>query len=181
MAKRALLVIDVQNDFCGGGALEVPDGDAVIEPINAMMDDFDIVVGTRDWHPPDHHSFAEQGGPWPPHCVQNTPGAEFREGLNTERFDTIVDAGFRPELPGYSEFEETTLENYLREHDVGEVHVVGLALDYCVRATALDANKLGFDTYVHTDATRAVNVNPGDDQRTIDELRAAGVTVVDGD
>jgi nicotinamidase/pyrazinamidase len=175
----ALIVVDVQNDFCPGGALAVPEGDAVVEPINRLIDRYPVVVATRDWHPPDHHSFREQGGPWPPHCVQGTAGAELHPDLNAARIDAVVDAGYEPGLEGYSGFEETDLDDELRQRDVDVVHVAGLALDYCVRATALDARKKGFEVVLHRGATRAINVTPGDDERAVQELREAGVQVVD--
>ena len=174
----ALIVVDVQNDFCAGGALEVPDGDAVIEPINLLMDQADFVVATRDWHPPDHGSFAQQAGPWPQHCVQGTPGAEVRDGLDLGRVDAVVDKGQAPDREGYSGFEDTGLEQLLRDRGVDVVHVAGLALDYCVRATALDARRAGFDVVVHRDATRAVDAEPGDGEQAVAELREAGVSVV---
>ena len=108
---RALLIIDFQNDFTSGGALAVPDGDAIAPRVNGLLasGEFDFVVATRDWHPADHGSFVEQGGPWPPHCVQGTPGAEFDAALDRHRVDAVVDAGYRPDLEGYSGFEETNL------------------------------------------------------------------------
>jgi len=175
---EALIVVDVQNDFCSGGALEVPDGDAVVEPINRLAEQFSFVVATRDWHPPDHCSFMKEGGPWPVHCVQGSRGAELHPGVDTRRIDAVVDAGRSRELEGYSGFEQTELERLLREHRAEKVHVAGLALDYCVRATALDAKRAGFDVVVHRDATRAVEVNPGDGERAAQELREAGVEVV---
>jgi nicotinamidase/pyrazinamidase len=174
-----LIVVDVQNDFCSGGALTVPDGDAVVEPINRLVERFPVVVATRDWHPPDHLSFSEQGGPWPPHCVQGTPGAELHPGLRAEAIDAVVDAGYEPQLEGYSGFEETDLERVLRQRDVDTVHVAGLALDYCVRATALDARRKGFDVVLHLGATRAIDAQPGDADRALREMREAGVQVVD--
>jgi nicotinamidase/pyrazinamidase len=174
---EGLIVVDVQNDFCEGGALAVPDGDAVVEPINRLMEQVPVVVATRDWHPPDHHSFQEFGGPWPPHCVQGTRGAELHRGLHADRIDAIVDAGFEPDLEGYSGFEETDLEQQLRDRGVDRVHVAGLALDYCVRATALDAREKGFDVVLHVDATRAIEAEPGDAERTLEELRQAGVQI----
>jgi nicotinamidase/pyrazinamidase len=174
-----LIVVDVQNDFCGGGALEVPDGDAVVEPINRLMQQFSFVVATRDWHPLDHDSFRAQGGPWPVHCVRESPGAQLHPGLESDRIDAIVDAGYEPDLEGYSGFDATDLETLLREHDVDLVHVAGLALDYCVRATALDARRKGFDVVLHLGATRAIDAHPGDAERTLEELRQVGVQVVD--
>lgn len=176
---RALIVVDVQNDFCPGGALAVPDGDAVVDPVNRLAAEAPFVVATRDWHPPDHGSFAEQGGPWPVHCVQATPGAELRAGIDRDHIDVVVDKGQEVDREGYSGFEGTDLERLLREHGVDTVDVAGLALDYCVKATALDARRAGFDVVVHRDATRAVEVQPGDAERAVQELRAAGVQVVD--
>jgi nicotinamidase/pyrazinamidase len=177
----ALLIVDVQNDFCPGGALAVAGGDAVIEPLHRLADAADVVVATRDWHPPDHHSFAPQGGPWPVHCVQGSPGAELHPRLDRTRIDRVVDAGAVSGDEGFDKFEHTDLEDFLRARAVERVHVGGLALDYCVKHTALGARRRGFGTVVHLDATRAVNVNPGDDRRAIAQLRAAGVEVVDGD
>jgi nicotinamidase/pyrazinamidase len=175
----ALLVIDVQNDFCPGGALAVRDGDAVVEPINRLAESSTFVIATRDWHPADHGSFGENGGPWPVHCVQDTPGAALHRGIDESQIDVIVDKGQARDLEGYSGFEETVLERLLRERDVDTVHVAGLALDYCVKATALDARRAGFDVIVHRNATRAVELQPGDADRAVEELRRAGVQVVD--
>jgi nicotinamidase/pyrazinamidase len=176
---RALLIIDFQNDFCPGGALAVPNGDEIAPRVSELLDsgDFDLVAATRDWHPPDHYSFKEQGGPWPPHCVQGTPGAELHSSLDRSKIDVVVDAGFRPELEGYSGFEETNLEDELRERAIDGVTVVGLATDYCVRATALDARNAGFEVEVDRAGIRGIDVRPGDSERALDELRAAGATV----
>ncbi len=173
----ALIVVDVQNDFCPGGALAVPHGDEVVEPINRLAADAPYVIATRDWHPPDHGSFAQNGGPWPVHCVRESAGAQLHPGIEQDAVDAIVDKGQTPERDGYSAFEETRLEQLLREHDVDTVHVAGLALDYCVKATALDAKRAGFDVIVHRAATRAVDLNPGDGERALDELQHAGVRV----
>jgi nicotinamidase/pyrazinamidase len=174
----ALVIVDCQNDFCRGGALPVPDGDAVVEPINQLAREASYVVATRDWHPTNHGSFADYGGRWPVHCVQGSHGADFHPGLDRKQIDAVVDAGQAPELEGYSGFEETELESLLREHGAKEVHVAGLALDYCVKATALDARRAGFDVVVHRDATRAIDAQPGDAERAVEELREAGVKVV---
>jgi nicotinamidase/pyrazinamidase len=176
---RALLVIDFQNDFCPGGALAVPHGNEIAPRVSELLDSggFDFVAATRDWHPADHSSFEAQGGPWPPHCVQGTDGAEFHPSLDRSKIDVVVDAGFRPDLEGYSGFEETGLEQELRDHDVDAVTVVGLATDYCVRATALDARRVGFDVTVDRAGVRGIDVEPGDSERALDELRAAGATV----
>ena len=176
---EALIVIDVQNDFCPGGALAVPEGDQVVEPVNELAARIPFVVATRDWHPPDHSSFAERGGPWPVHCVRESPGAELHPDVRRDLIDVVVDKGQAQDLEGYSGFEATELDRLLREHDVDTVHLAGLALDYCVRATALDARRGGFDVVVHRAATRPVEVQPGDGERAVEELRAAGVEVVD--
>jgi nicotinamidase/pyrazinamidase len=176
---RALIVVDVQNDFCPGGALAVPDGDAVVAPVNRLASESSFVVATRDWHPADHGSFAEQGGVWPVHCVAGTSGAELHPGIDRALVDVVVDKGQARDREGYSGFEGTELERLLREHDVDTVDVAGLALDYCVKATALDARRAGFGVTVHRSATRAVEVQPGDGERAVEELRAAGVEVVD--
>lgn len=176
---RALIVVDVQNDFCPGGALAVPDGDAVVEQVNRLASEAPFVVATRDWHPPDHGSFAEQGGPWPVHCVAGSAGAELHPGIDQGSVDLVVDKGQSRDTEGYSGFEATGLAELLRSRGVDTVDVAGLALDYCVRATALDAKRAGFGVVVHRDATRAVEVTPGDGERAVAELRAAGVEVVD--
>jgi nicotinamidase/pyrazinamidase len=174
-----LIVVDVQNDFCAGGALPVPDGDAVVDPINGLAAQYPFVVATRDWHPANHNSFRDQGGPWPPHCVQGTGGAELHSKLHTSELDAVVDAGREPDHEGYSGFEYTELERLLRDQGVDTVHVAGLALDYCVKETALDARRLGFDVVLHVGATRAIDAKPGDGERALEELREAGVQIVD--
>ncbi|HWF35959.1 MAG TPA: nicotinamidase [Solirubrobacteraceae bacterium] len=174
---EALIVVDVQNDFTPGGALAVTDGDQIIEAVNRLARQAPLVIATRDWHPPDHRSFAERGGIWPVHCVRDTPGAQLHPDLGA-RFDAIIDKGRAPDQEGYSGFEDTPLEQLLRERGVDTVHIVGLALDYCVKATALAARAAGFDVVVHREATRAVEVAPGDGDRALEELRAAGVEVV---
>ena len=175
----ALVIVDFQNDFTPGGALAVAGGDRIAGRIDALSrsGEFDLVVATRDWHPPDHRSFAAQGGPWPVHCVQGTPGAEFHPALDRSLLDAVVDTGYTPELEGYSGFEATTLEALLREHHVDHVTIVGLATDYCVKHTALDAVGLGFETELVADGVRPVELEPGDGQRAIDEMTAAGVAL----
>jgi nicotinamidase/pyrazinamidase len=175
---RALIVVDVQNDFCPGGALAVSDGDAVVEGVNRLAADAGFVVATRDWHPADHGSFAEQGGVWPVHCVAGTPGASLHPGIDRDLIDAVVDKGQAVDREGYSGFEGTELLELLRSRGVESVDVTGLALDYCVKATALDARRAGFDVTVHLGATRPVEVHPGDGERAVAELRAAGVAVV---
>src|SRR3954453_1516088 len=143
---EALLIIDFQNDFTPGGALPVPDGAAIAARVNELIGSgrFDLVIATRDWHPADHASFAEQGGPWPVHCVAGTPGARLHASLDDDRVDLVIDTGRERELPGYSGFEQTHLEDVLHDHGIGELTIVGLATDYCVKHTALDALRKGF-------------------------------------
>jgi nicotinamidase/pyrazinamidase len=176
---RALLIIDFQNDFTEGGALAVPDGDAIAPRVRELIEsgDFDLVVATRDWHPADHGSFVEQGGPWPPHCVQGTPGAELHASLPREAVDVVVNAGYEPHLEGYSGFEETNLAAVLSEHEIDEVTVVGLATDYCVRHTAADALAQGFRVTIDRGGIRGIDVEPGDSERALQELQAAGASI----
>jgi nicotinamidase/pyrazinamidase len=176
---RALIIVDFQNDFTPGGALAVPDGDAIAPRVNelAASGDFDLVVATRDWHPPDHGSFTERGGIWPIHCVAGTPGAELHPALDAARVDVVIDKGQDPQTEGYSGFQGTRLGELLRERDVDEVVIVGLATDYCVRNTALDALRAGLRVRVDERAVRGVDVEAGDSARALDELRAAGAVV----
>ena len=177
---RALIIVDFQNDFTPGGALAVRDGDAIAGRVDelARSGDFDLVVATRDWHPPDHGSFAAQGGPWPVHCVQGTEGAELHPGLDRALVDVVVDKGQDPGTEGYSGFEGTRLDELLRERGIDDVTVVGLATDYCVKNTALDALRGGFAVTVDATAARPVDVQPGDGERALDEIRAAGGRVL---
>jgi nicotinamidase/pyrazinamidase len=172
--SRALLIIDFQNDFTSGGALEVPGGDEIAEPVKRLAGEFEHAFATRDWHPPDHASFETEGGPWPVHCVQGTHGAELHPAMRDIEVDAIVDVGVEREDEGYSGFEKSKLANLLHERGVQEVAVVGLATDYCVRASAIDACREGFDTTVVTDAIRAVEVHPGDGERALEDMREAG-------
>jgi nicotinamidase/pyrazinamidase len=178
MAK-ALLIIDFQNDFTPGGALAVPSGDEIAERINRLAgsSEYDVVLATRDWHPPDHGSFEERGGPWPVHCVQGTKGAELHPALDRSKIDVVIDKGQDPATEGYSGFEGTDLATLLRERDVDEVTVVGLATDYCVKNTALDALREGFEVTVDSEAVRGVDVNAGDSEQALEEVRAAGGSV----
>lgn len=178
---RALIVVDYQNDFTPPeGALAVPHGDEIAGRINELgrSGEFEFVVATRDWHPPDHGSFAEQGGTWPVHCVRGSRGAQLHPDLDADMVDLIVDKGQAPDREGYSGFEATGLEEVLRERGIDEVTVVGLATDYCVKHTALDAARAGFAVRVDTSATRGVDVEPGDSDRALDELRTAGASVL---
>ena len=173
---EALVIVDFQNDFTPGGALAVPHGDEVAERLNALAasGDYDLVVATRDWHPADHGSFAEQGGTWPVHCVQGTPGAELAPALDRAPIDGVIDKGQDPATEGYSGFDGTNLAALLRERGIDRVTVAGLATDYCVRATALDALREGFAVTLDTAASRGIDATPGDVDRALDEVRAAG-------
>jgi nicotinamidase/pyrazinamidase len=177
--SHALVIVDFQNDFCPGGALAVPDGDAIAGRLNelAASDQFDVVIATRDWHPPDHTSFSEHGGPWPVHCVAGTPGAELHHALDPTPIDLVVDKGRRRETDGYSGFAGTELAALLRDRGVDHVTVVGLATDYCVKNTALDALREGFSVTVDSTATRGVDVEPDDSVRALEAVRAAGASV----
>jgi nicotinamidase/pyrazinamidase len=176
---QALVIVDFQNDFCPGGALAVPEGDEIGGRINELAGsgEYDLVVATRDWHPPDHGSFSDQGGTWPVHCVAGTPGAQLHHALDPTPIDAVVDKGQDPATEGYSGFEGTPLAELLREHRVDHVTVVGLATDYCVKNTALDALREGFSVTVDSTAVRGVDVEPGDSERALGELREAGASV----
>jgi nicotinamidase/pyrazinamidase len=180
MAK-ALLIIDFQNDFTPGGALAVAEGDQIAEPIKRLADQVDVIVATRDWHPPDHASFETQGGPWPVHCVQGSHGAELHPSIADLNIDALVDVGREREDEGYSGFEKSDLAQILRDRDVEEVYVSGLATDYCVRASAIDACREGFDVTVVDDAIRGVEVEPGDSERALEEMREAGARISTAD
>jgi len=177
--SRALVIVDFQNDFCPGGALAVPGGDEVADKLNALAasGEYDLVVATRDWHPADHGSFAEQGGPWPVHCVAGTPGAELHPALDRSPIDVVVDKGQDPGTEGYSGFQGTGLADLLRERGVDHLDLGGLATDYCVKNTALDALREGFSVTVDSTAVRGVEVEPGDAERALSEVRAAGASV----
>jgi nicotinamidase/pyrazinamidase len=179
---QALLIIDYQNDFIPpDGALAVAGGDGIVDRINVLARDgrFDLVVATRDWHPPDHASFREQGGPWPPHCVRGTAGAELSAELDQGPIDEIIDVGVAREDDGYSGLESPRMVEMLREHGVTAVTVVGLATDYCVLATARDAIGEGFEVTVDTSAVRPVEVEPGDGERALAELERLGARIAD--
>ena len=177
---EALVIVDFQNDFTPGGALAVPQGDEIAGRLNALIEsgEFDLVVATRDWHPPDHGSFAARGGRWPEHCVAGTRGAELHPALRSERVDVIVDKGRDPNSEGYSGFDGTDLATLLRERGIDRVTVAGLATDYCVRATALDALREGFKVRLDSAASRGIDAEPGDVERALSEVRAAGGEVV---
>ena len=170
----ALLIVDVQGDFLPGGALGVPDGDAVVEPLGRLAAAADLVVASRDLHPVDHVSFAARGGPWPPHLVTGTPGAELHPAVEALQPDRVVDKAQSPDVDAYSAFDGTDLTAWLRGRGVDRLLVGGLATDYCVRASALDALAAGFAVDVAADACRAVDVLPGDGDRALEEVRDAG-------
>ena len=194
----ALVVIDVQNDFCPGGALEVPDGDAVVEKINRLAGKFRVKVFTQDWHPADHASFAANHAGkqpfdtvdlsygtqvlWPPHCVQGTQGAEFHAGLKTSEADVIVRKGFRAGIDSYSAFFEndretpTGLDGYVRSRGVEKIFCAGLATDFCVRYSAVDAARLGFEVVLIEDACRAIDLD-GSLGAAMKEMRELGVAI----
>ena len=180
MNKRsALIIVDVQNDFCPGGALVVPRGDEVVPVINRLMRLFEKRVFTEDCHPKKHCSFKAQGGNWPEHCVQGTWGAMLCDYLACyDGQDLIILKGRDPNEEAYSGFDETGLESWLKEKNIGRVYICGLATDYCVKATALDAQKLGFETFVVIDACRGVNVKKGDVGRAVKEMRKAGIKII---
>jgi nicotinamidase/pyrazinamidase len=198
-SQDALLVIDVQNDFCPGGQLAVAGGDSVIEPIHQLASCFEHIVLTQDWHPADHTSFASSHpgkqpyesiempyGPqalWPDHCVQGTKGAEFHPALQITRAELILRKGFRPQIDSYSAFFEndrttpTGLAGYLRERGLTRVFLCGLAYDYCVGYSALDARRLGFEAIILRDASRAIDLN-GSVRKIESEFAAAGVVLI---
>lgn len=173
-----MLVVDAQNDFCPGGALAVPHGDAIFPALNRVAQAMPIVVASRDWHPLHHASFVERGGPWPPHCVQGTWGAELHPALDRSRLTRVVDKGQDPDRDAYSAFDGTGLAGWLREHGVTDLVVGGLATDYCVRASVLDARRAGLSVTVLEDAIGAVDVHPGDGARALAEVREQGARVV---
>lgn len=197
-ANEALIVIDVQNDFCPGGGLAVSGGDEIVTGINALMAEFSAVVLTQDWHPAGHSSFASSHagaapfsvtdmpyGPqvlWPDHCVQGTEGARFHDGLNTDPADMIVRKGFRPQVDSYSAFFEndrktpTGLEGYLRSRGIDRLTLVGLALDYCVNFSAVDGAMLGFNVVVDRQLCRAIDLD-GSLAQALEGMKAAGVQI----
>lgn len=203
MADRALIIVDVQYDFMPDGALPVQGGYDVVPVINELMDSFDLVVATQDWHPPDHGSFAsnhegkEPGDIielegieqilWPDHCVQESEGAEFVADLDTDKFDRVFRKGTDPRFDSYSGFYDnghqkaTGLSSFLRESGIDTVYVAGVATDYCVKFTALDGCRDDFDTYVFIDACRAVENEPGDIEKAVAKMADAGATMVSAD
>lgn len=200
---NALLIVDVQNDFLPGGALAVEEGDQIIPVINKLQEKFDFIVATQDWHPELHKSFAannpgkkvgelinldgEEQVLWPVHCVQGSAGAKFHQDLNQEKWAEVFQKGTNPVVDSYSGFydnsrkENTGLGDYFHQHNITDVYVVGLAADYCVKFTVLDALKEGFDVFLVTDATKAVNLSPGDFENSLKEMSKAGANLLSSD
>ena len=183
-SKQALIVVDVQNDFCPGGTLAVAHGDEVVAPLNELIDEFlergDPVYKSRDWHPPQTKHFQKYGGTWPIHCVQNTHGAEFHPQLKDDPRIRVISKGLG-DTDCYSAFDETDLASQLRDQGVQEVLVGGLATDYCVKNTVLDALKHGFKVKALKNAMRPVDLNPGDGERAIQNMKTAGAEIIDSD
>ena len=196
---KALIIVDMQNDFCPGGALAVKEGDQIVSLINKLQSKFELIVATQDWHPQNHKSFASNNGKkvgevvelnglkqilWPDHCIQNSHGAKLVAGLDQKKIDRIFQKGTDPEIDSYSGFfdnghkKKTGLDEYLRKKGVDEVFVVGLATDYCVKFTALDAVDLGFKTHLIQDACRGVNLSKDDAAQAIQQMRDKGVGII---
>ena len=182
MPKAALVVVDVQRDFCPGGALAVAKGDSIIPALNRVTSSFRRsrlpVVFTRDWHPKNHCSFKEQGGMWPSHCVARTAGARFHPRLNVPRGSMVVSKATKPSVEAYSGFQGTNLERELKRLGVSELFVGGLATDYCVKQTALDALRAGFDVSIMTDCVKGVNLRKVDSSRALGLLARKGASLV---
>ncbi len=174
----ALIIVDVQNCFCPGGELPVKEGDKIIPTINKYIHKFQKagakIYATRDWHPPDHKSFKDYGGIWPPHCLKGSKGAEFRSDLKLPEETTVISTGDKPSLDGYSGFDHTNLERKLKGDGIDRVFVGGLATDYCVKYTVLDAVEKSFEVVLLTDAIKGVNRKPGDAERAIGEMVKKG-------
>lgn len=198
--KNALIMVDLQRDFCKGGSLHVPDGDSVIPLANKLQAYFEVIIATQDWHPQDHMSFAtnhpnQKVGDqitvdnmlqvlWPVHCVQNSEGAQFHPDLDTTKIKKIFHKGIDKKIDSYSAFfdnarqRSTGLADYLREQAIKGIYIMGLATDYCVKFSTLDAIYLGFKTYVIEDACRGVELNAGDVSDAVNEMRAAGAILI---
>ena len=184
--EGALILVDVQNDFCPGGALAVSGGDQIVPIINKLTPHFSLVISTQDWHPADHISFKQRGGPWPPHCVQGSPGADLHSDLKTGTIAHYFRKAATPDKDDYSEFAGTddrgrTLDEVLKGEGVKKLYVAGLATDYCVLETVLDGLKLGYDVYAVTDAMRAVNVAPDDGDQALRKMSHNGAKLVHSD
>ncbi|MFO7844411.1 MAG: nicotinamidase [Bacteroidales bacterium] len=173
---KALLIVDVQNDFCPGGALAAPNGDEVVPVINQLMSKFQVIVASKDWHPKDSTHFEK----WPLHCVQNTRGAEFHPDLNEQSIQKVFLKGTSGKDDGYSAFEATNenLKQHLLDKKIDKLYIAGLTTEYCILDTAMNALKEGFTTYVITDAIRPVNVNEGDGDKALQKMKEAGIQLV---
>jgi len=180
--KRALIAVDIQNDFCPGGSLAVAGGDKIINVANALIKSFvkkeEPVFFTRDWHPANHLSFKENGGIWPPHCIADTKGARFHKDLIVPENALIISKAHEPALEAYSGFEGTDLSARLRSLNVDSLVIMGLATDYCVKSTVMDALKEGFEVTVISDGVMAVNVADGDGEKALSEMREAGAKIL---
>lgn len=183
--RKALIVVDVQNDFCPGGSLAVANGDEVVAPLNQLIKEFldrgEPAFKTRDWHPPTAKHFTAYGGVWPVHCVQNTPGAEFHADLSDDPRVIVISKGTDEGADGYSAFDGTGLAQVLRDLRIEEVWVGGLATDYCVKHTVLDARREGFEVKALAHAMRAVNLKPTDGAQAIAEMSNAGAKIVESE
>jgi len=173
---KALLIVDVQNDFCPGGSLAVDNGDEVVPIINKVMNKFSLIVASKDWHPKESAHFKK----WPAHCVKDTHGAEFHKELEQTRIDQVFLKGTGNKDDGYSAFEATNmdLEKFLEQHQITDMYITGLATDYCVKASALDAAEKGFNTFVISDAVRGVELNPGDVEKATDLMSSRGIEII---
>lgn len=198
--KKVLILVDIQNDFVPGGALAVPNGDEVVPVANRVMPNYNLIVATQDWHPANHQSFASQHSGknvgdvidleglkqvlWPDHCVQGTHGAELVDELNQKLINKIFHKGTDPNIDSYSGFfdndhrKSTGLGDFLKQQRVDEVYILGLATDYCVKYTVLDSIKLGFTTHVILEGCRGIDMNPGDCERAINEMKQAGAIMI---
>jgi nicotinamidase/pyrazinamidase len=179
----ALILVDIQNDFCPGGALAVNEGDQIVPAVNRLIPEFPLVISTQDWHPENHISFNERGGPWPPHCVQDTRGAELHSDLKTDTIAHYFRKASSPDKDDYSEFagkddRGRSLDEVLRSHGVKKLYAVGLATDYCVLETVIDGLRHGYEVYAVTDAMRAVNVNPADGEEALQKMASSGAHLV---
>ena len=176
-----LLIVDVQNDFCPGGALAVPEGDTVVPVLNRWIEaarKAEVpVYASRDWHPPDHISFSERGGPWPPHCIQDTAGAAFHPDLQLPEDAVVISKGQDPDRDQYSAFDDTGLAQRLRDEGIQRVWVGGLAQDVCVRATVIDGARAGFHVHLIRPATRPVEAQAGDGDRALEDMQDAGALI----
>lgn len=182
ISNSALIVVDMQNDFLPGGSLAIPNADTIIPVINEYIRFFETqglpVVYTRDWHPEDHLSFKENGGQWPKHCVQNTPGAEFHHNLYFPKNYIIISKAYEPQLEAYSGFQSTDLDQKLKDMNIENLFVCGVATDYCVFHTVMDAIRLGYKVYLLVDAIRGVDLNPNDSEEAIKKMINSGVELI---